>query len=378
MIYLDHAATTPLRPEAREAMAPFHGERFGNPSGAHAVARRAKNAVEAAREEAAELIGADHPLDVVFTSGATEADNLAVLGAALAKGRRGGIVTTAVEHEAVLEAAAFAGRLGCPVDFVGVDGRGVVDPAAVAAATGPGTAVVSVMAANNETGARQPVAKVAHAVRAHAPQALVHCDAVQAFVSEDVSVAGLDADLVALSAHKLGGPQGTGLLFVRSGVELEPMLHGGGQELGRRSGTHNVAGIVGMVAAMQATVAERAGFRQRVGEARRRFEACITAAAPDAAFTLDPPDRVVQHSHLRVPGLRADTMLILLDGAGVAASAGSACSSGAVETSHVLAAMGMPASAAAECLRFTFGWDHRPEDGDAAGEAVAAVIGRLR
>ncbi len=378
MIYLDHAATTPLRPEAREAMAPFHGDRFGNPSGAHRVARRAKNALEAAREEAAELLGAEHPLDVVFTSGATEADNLAVVGAALAGGKRGGVVATAVEHEAVLEAARFAGRLGCPVEIVGVEERGVADPDAVAAACGPGTAVVALMAANNETGARQPVAKVAHAVRAQAPQALVHCDAVQSFVSEDVTAPALGADLMALSAHKFGGPQGTGLLYVRPGTDLEPVMHGGGQELGRRSGTHNVAGVVGMVAAMRATAADRAGFRERIGEARRRFEDRVRRAAPDAVFTLDPADRLVQHSHLRVPGLRADTMLVRLDSIGLAASAGSACSSGAMETSHVLAAMGIPAGEAAECLRFTFGWDHRPETGDAAGEIVAAVIGKLR
>ncbi len=378
MIYLDHAATTPLRPEAREAMAPFHGDLFGNPSGAHGIARRAKNALEAAREEAAELLGAEHPLDVVFTSGATEADNLAVVGAALAGGRRGGVVASAVEHEAVLEAARFAGRLGCPVEIVGVDDRGVADPEATAAACGPDTAVVALMAANNETGARQPVAKVAHAVRAQAPQALVHCDAVQSFVTEDVTVPALGADLVALSAHKFGGPQGTGLLYVRPGTDLEPVLHGGGQELGRRSGTHNVAGVVGMVAAMRATVADRTGFRERIGEARRRFEDRVRRAAPDAAFTLDPADRLVQHSHLRFPGVRADTMLVRLDAVGLAASAGSACSSGAMETSHVLAAMGIPAGDAAECLRFTFGWDHRPESGDAAGEIVAAVIGKLR
>ncbi len=378
MLYLDHAATTPLRPEVGEAMAPFLGERFGNPSGAHRVARRAKNAIEEAREEAAELLGAQHPLDIAFTGGATEADNLAVLGAALAGGRRGGIVATAVEHEAVLEAARFAERLGCPATVVGVDQRGVAAPEDLAAACDADTAVVAVMAANNETGARQPVAKAARAVRAAAPEALVHCDAVQAFISEDVSVAALDVDLLALSAHKLGGPQGVGLLHVAPGTELEPVVHGGGQELGRRSGTHNVAGIVGMVAAMRATVDGRAAFRERVGEARRRFEDRVRAAAPDVQFTVPDGDRLVQHSHLRVPGIRADTMLILLDGAGLAASAGSACSSGAVETSHVLAAMGVDHRRAAECLRFTFGWDHSAEDGDTAGEIVAGVIGKLR
>ncbi len=378
MLYLDNAATTPLRPEAREAMAPFLGDAFGNPSGVHGVARRAKNAMEAAREQVAELVGAAHPLEIVFTGGGTESDNLAVVGAALAGGRRGGVVTTAVEHEAVLEAARFAGRLGCQVEVVGVDHRGVAAPEVVAASAGPDTAVVSVMAANNETGARQPVAKIAHAVRAVAPQALIHSDAVQAFASDDVTVDALGVDLLTIASHKFGGPKGVGMLYVRDGVELEPVLHGGGQELGRRSGTHNVAGIVGMAAAMAAAVADRAGFRERIGEARRRFEARIQGARPDVEFTVPAADRLVQHSHLRFPGTGADTMLIRLDQAQVAASAGSACSSGAMKTSHVLAAMGMDHAAARECLRFTFGWQHGPEDGDAAAAIVTAAAGARR
>ena len=378
MIYLDHAATTPLRPEARDAMAPHLGEAYGNPSGVHAVSRRAKNALEEARERAAELLGATRPLEIVFTGGGTESDNLGVQGAALAGGRRGGVVTTAVEHEAVLETARFLETLGCPLTVAGVDGSGRLEPGDVAAAVGPDTAIVSVMAANNETGVRFPVRKVAEAVRTAKAEVLVHTDAVQAFVSEEVTVAELGADLITLASHKFGGPKGVGLLYVRDGVALEPVLHGGGQELGRRSGTHNVAGIVGMVAAMEASAADRDGFRRRVGEARGRFVARLTDAFPDLVTTAADADRLVQHAHLRIPGIAAETLLIRADQGGLAASAGSACHSGAVEVSHVLAAMGMDAAAAAECLRFSFGWTTEPGDGDRAADTLLAAAEGLR
>ena len=378
MLYLDHAATTAVRPETREAMAPFFDDAFGNPSGLHAVSQRAKNAMEAARERAAELLGAARPLEIVFTGGGTEADNLAVTGVALADGNRGGVVTTAVEHEAVLESAGFVSRLGGPVAVVGVDHRGSVDPAQVAARVTPETRVVSVMAANNEVGTLQPVAEIAAAARAANPDVLVHTDAVQAYISEDVTTASTGADLIALAAHKFGGPKGVGLLYVRDGVDLEPVIHGGGQELGRRSGTHNVAGIVGMVAAMEATVADRTAFRERVGRARDRFERVLAAAVPGVEINGATEARLVQHSHVRIPGVRAETLLIRLDQAGVAAAAGSACQSGAVGVSHVLAAMGVDETAATECVRFSFGWPSLPEDGDVAAARVAATVAELQ
>ncbi|HEX9853946.1 MAG TPA: cysteine desulfurase family protein [Acidimicrobiia bacterium] len=378
MLYLDHAATTTVRPEVREAMAPFLGESFGNPSGIHAVSRRAKNAMEEARERAAELLGAARPLEIVFTGGGTEADNLAVAGAALARGRSGGVVTTAIEHEAVLETTHFLQRLGCRAVVVGVDGSCLVSPGEVASAVDGDTAVVSVMAANNETGAIQPVAEVAAAVRAANPDVVVHTDAVQAFISRDVTVGSTGADLIALAAHKFGGPKGVGLLYVRDGVELEPVIHGGGQELGRRSGTHNVAGIVGMVAAMEATVADREAFTKRIGEARGRFEERLLRDVPGLVVSVPADHRLVQHSHVRIPGVSSETLLIRLDQEGVAAAAGSACQSGAIEMSHVLAAMGMTEHEARECLRFTFGWTNDQEDGDIAAEQVIATLGKLR
>lgn len=377
MLYLDHAATTRLRPEALEAMERSSREHFGNPSGMHEISRRARNLLEENRERAAALLGAEAS-EVVFTGGGTEADNAALKGTALADGGRGGVVVSAVEHEAVLESGRFLERLGCPVRVVGVDASGRVDPSEVAEAVDSGTAVVSVMAANNETGARQPVRKVAEAARAVNPEVAIHTDAVQSYVSEELRVDELGVDLLTLAAHKFGGPKGVGLLYVRRGTCLEPVLHGGGQEAGRRSGTQNIMGVAGMVAAMEAAHADRAGFRHRVGEARGRFEEGLRSRFPDLSVNGPLDDRLVQHSHLRIPGVRAETALVLLDRAGVAASAGSACQSGAARVSHVLAAMGMEGGAALECLRFTFGWTTRPEDGDEAAGLVADVAERLR
>jgi cysteine desulfurase len=376
MLYLDHAATTVVRPEVREAMAPFADEAFGNPSGIHGVSRRAKNAMEEARERAAELLGATKPLEIVFTGGGTEADNLAVLGSAIADGGRRRVVTSAIEHEAVLESARFAERLGCELHVVGVDGYGRVAPREIAAATGDET-IVSVMAANNETGAVQPLAEIANAARGAGQDVLVHTDAVQAFISVDVTAATTSADMISLAAHKLGGPKGAGLLYVRDGIALEPVIHGGGQELGRRSGTHNVAGIVGLVTAMEVSTLDREDFRRRVGGARDKFEEVLMAALGGIELTVNEP-RLVQHSHLRFPGVPSETLLIRLDQAGVAAAAGSACHSGAIEMSHVLAAMGASDEVAAESVRFSFGWVNDVIDGEDAAKRVAAVVAELR
>jgi len=375
-LYLDHAATTPMRPEARDAMAPYLGDSFGNPSGLHAVSRRAKGALEDARERAASLLGADHPLDIIFTGGGTESDNLGVAGPSLASG--GGVVTTAVEHEAVLETAAFLGRLGRDVTVGGVDEAGVVDPSELASAVDSNTAVVSVMAANNETGVRQPVSEISAAARAVHPDVLVHTDAVQAFVSEEFTIASLGADLVTLASHKFGGPKGVGLLHAKRQIELEPVLHGGGQETGRRSGTHNVAGIVGMVAAMEAAAKDRDRFCADVGATRNGFEQRLSSAIPDVVFTVPVAQRLIQHSHFMIPGIDAETLLIRLDSLGVAAASGSACQSGAVEVSHVLSAMGLDERAARSGVRVSFGWTSRQADGDLAAAAVVECVEDLR
>lgn len=375
MIYLDNAATTPMRPEASAAMQPYLGDRFGNPSGIHAVSRRAKDAIEEARERIAAALGAAHPLEIVFTGGGTDADNLAVVGSALACG--GGVVTTAVEHDAVLESARFVERLGHPVTIVGVDGDGRVDPAAIVAVVGDDTAVVSVMSANNETGVIQPGREVADALAAAAPGVLFHTDAVQAFASLPVTVEATGADMISVSAHKIGGPQGVGCLYVRDGVELEPVIHGGGQELGRRSGTHNVAGIVGFAAAVEAAVADRGRFRLVVGSARDRFESEL-ASRVKVDVTGADTERLVSHAHLRFPGVRSETLLIRLDQAGIAAAAGAACHSGAQLTSHVMEAMGVPPDQGAEAVRFSFGWNDVTATAGAAATVVADVVETLQ
>jgi cysteine desulfurase len=371
MLYLDHAATTPMRPGVAEAMAPYLEDRFGNPSGVHGISRQAKNALEEARERVAALLGC-RPLEVVFTGGGTESDNLAVKGAALAGARRGGVVTVATEHEAVLESARFLERVGCPVTVVGVDSLGRVDPEAVAAAVGPETAVVSVMWANNETGVVHSIEQIATAVRSRNANTVFHSDAVQAVVSGPVG--GAPVDLLTIAGHKVGGPKGIGALVVKEGVALEPVVHGGGQELGRRSGTHNVAGAVGLASALEATVADRDRFQTDVAEARRRFEQAVTEARTDVVLNAPLNARLVQHSHLRIPGVRNETVLIRLDQAGVAASAGSACQSGASSPSHVLAAMGLSPEEGRECVRFSFGWTTTPEDGDQAAKALLEAV----
>ncbi len=377
MHYLDHAASSPLRPEAWEAMAPFRAESFGNPSGVHEVSRRAKNALEDARDRVAGLLGAD-PLEIVFTGGGTEADNLAIKGAALAGGRRGHVITSPTEHDAVLESAAFVERMGCKVSYARVDQHGRVDPNDVASLVTGDTAVVSVMLANNETGVLQPVAEIGQAVRAAGSSAVVHTDAVQGFVSEAVDVEALGVDLLTLAAHKFGGPKGVGVLYVRSGTALEPLLHGGGQELGRRSGTHNVMGAVGLAAAMQALESERDEFRTRVRAERDAFEARLIELVPDASVTVGEAPRAVQTSHMRLPSILNETLLMRLDARGVAASAASACQSGAATVSHVLEAMGMSPAEARQCLRFSFGWSTPVGEGPTVAEIVAGEISALQ
>ncbi len=377
MIYLDHAATTPMRPSVWEAMAPYACEVFGNSSGVHGISRRAKNALEEARERVAALIGADHR-EIVFTSGGTESDNLALKGVVFNSSSRTGVVTVATEHEAVLEPAHFLQRLGYPVTILGVDAVGRVSPDQVVEALTPGTAVVSVMLVNNETGTLQDVAGIARAVHAADPEVMVHTDAVQAIASENFNVDALDVDLASITAHKFGGPKGVGVLYVRDGTPLEPVLHGGGQELGRRSGTHDVAGAVGFATALEAAVADRERFRTQVGAIRDDFEKRLIAAIPDVVVNTADEGRSPHHLNLRIPGVRNETLLMRLDQAGVAASAGSACASGAATVSHVLEAMGLSAAEARESLRFSFGWNTTAEEAAEAADTVIGLVEELR
>jgi cysteine desulfurase len=377
--YLDYAASAPLRPEALAAMLPFLERPVANPSSQHAAGRAARGAVETAREQVAALVGAA-PSQVVFTSGGTEADNLAVKGTVLARERGARhLVASAVEHHAVLDAAeSAAAELGGELDLVPVDPAGRVDLDALEASLRPGrTALVAVMAANNEVGTGQPVAEAA--ALAHQAGAVLLCDAVQAAGVPGLDLGAVGADLVALAAHKLGGPTGVGALVVRHGLDLRPLVHGGGQERGLRSGTLPVAALAGFGAAAAVAAAGRAAHAHRLARLRARLLAGLRAAEPaltvngDQAGGLDgpaDPRSLPGLLSVRFPGRRAEDLLLLLDRAGVACSAGSACASGAVTASHVLLAMGRTPSEARETIRFSLGWGSTDADVD---EAVAAV-----
>lgn len=372
-VYLDHAAGGPLAPAAAEAMVAWLTGGFGNPSGSHQVARRARQAVDEARDVLAGFLGVE-PGGIVFTSGGTEADNLAVLGPLA--GRPGAVVTTSVEHPAVLEAACASGR---EVRTVGVGGDGLVDLDRLdEALTGP-VAVVSVQTVNHETGVIQPFERIARRVRRRAPGAVVHTDAVQAAGWMDLVPAARSADLITISGHKIGGPQGVGVLAARPGVELRPVLHGGGQERERRSGTHNVAGIVGLAAAVVSlgTGADRQRRAADVAARRDRLAGLIEAAVPTAVRTGTTAPLAPGHCHFTFPGIESEALLFLLDRAGVCASAGAACASGAIEPSPVLLAMGVDRDRAGSALRLTLGPGTTDEDIDRAAAAVIESVGAL-
>lgn len=379
LAYLDHAASTPMRPEAVAAMLPFLAGSFGNPSGVHAAARAAKTALEEARDVVAAALGATAG-EVVLTAGGTEADNLAVVGAARAAraaGRGDGVVTTAFEHKAVLASADRLEREGFRVTRLPVGADGIVDPDAVAGAVDDETVVVSVMLVNNEVGTVQPLADVAAAVRATAPRAALHTDAVQAVPWIDVAAATADVDLVAISAHKFGGPKGTGALVVR-GTVLEPLLEGGGQERGVRAGTVNVAGAVAMASALRITTERRADEVAHAQRLRDRLLAGIRDRIADCFVNGDPDRKVAGNIHLGFPGVDAETLLVALDRAGVCAAAGSSCSSGATEPSHVLEAMGMDRADALSSIRLSIGFASTDADVDRALEVLPEAVTSLR
>jgi cysteine desulfurase len=354
-------------------MLPWLGERFGNPSGAHSVARAARQAVDEARDTVGEVVGC-RPGDVVFTSGGTEADNLAVRGVHAA--RPGRVLCSAVEHEAVLQPVAHVGGRTVPVDP-----RGVIDLDVLSALLreGDDTTLVSVMVANNEVGTVQPVAAVAEVVHRHAPGAAVHADAVQA--AAWLALPGLLAGthLVSLSSHKVGGPQGVGALVARWGTPLRPLALGGGQERELRSGTHDVAGIVGFAAALRAVLAQRDETAARVRALRDRLADGLLAAVPGTVETGAYRDaRLPGSLHVCLPGVESESLLFLLDEAGVCASAASACASGAQQASHVLAAMGVPPDQAGGALRLSLGWTTTDADVDHALRVIPAAVDRLQ
>ena len=372
-VYLDHAATTPLRPEAREAMLDVLSRRWGNPSSVHRWGREARAALEDARARLAAVIGVS-PAEVVFTRGGTEADNLAVLGSARAADGRP-VACSAVEHRAVLAAAKAAGDGG--VRTIPVDASGVVDPDALAEIVREARpALVAVMWANNEVGAVQPVERIAEACAEAG--VTFHSDAVQALGKLPVRVDRVPADLLAFSAHKLGGPRGAGALYVRRGTRLDPLLHGGGQERGLRPGTEDVASAVAFAVAAELAEAEREETMARIGALRDRLEAGLCERVPGLVINAAAAPRLPTITNVSVPGADPEMLLMALDVEGVAASSGSACSSGAVEPSHVLTAMGVPAELAGPSVRFSLGRDTTDGDIDRVLEVFPRVVERVR
>ena len=359
-----------MRPEAVEAMLPFLTDRFANPSGSHAASRDARRALDEARDDVAQALGCE-PGEVVFTGCGTEADNLAILGAIR---RAGGVaVCPAAEHHAVLHSVEhLQGRV------IGVDTAGAVDLDRLAGALDPAVRVVSVMTANNEVGTVSPLADVVALVRERSPEAVVHTDAVQGFQWLDLAAVAAGCDLVAVSAHKFGGPKGVGALVVRGAVALEPIVMGGGQERDRRSGTHNVAGIVAMAAAMKATAASRDATVARIAALRGRLLDGLLAEVDGLHETVPRDRKVAGSAHVCIEGVENEALLFLLDREGVCASAASACSSGAMDPSHVLAAMGLPRDVAAGSLRLSLGWSSSDTDIDRVLEVLPAAVARLR
>jgi cysteine desulfurase len=381
LTYLDHAATVPLRPEVAASMAEAQAELLGNPTGSHPPAQRARRLLEEARDEVAAFLGRD-PGQVVFTSGGTESANLAVLGtvdAALSERGEAVVLSSAVEHPAVRQSCRAAARLGADVRELPVDRAGVLDLDALGRTLSSRVALVAIMAANNETGVVQPVADVVAAVRRRAAHAAVFSDAVQAAAFLDVAEVTAGADLVSLSAHKVGGPVGVGALAVHPAVALTPRQHGGGQERERRSGTQDVAGAVGLATALRLTAAERAATAERVKGLRDRLAAGLLDALPEAHLTVPAGVAVLAgHLHLCLPGLEREELLVALGAEGVCASGGSSCASGALEPSHVLAAMGVPSDLARGAIRFSLGGRTSDADVDRALSVVPAAVASLR
>ncbi|WP_179492670.1 cysteine desulfurase family protein [Microbacterium immunditiarum] len=374
MLYLDNAATTPVRREVLEAMMPFLTRWFGNPSSHHTVGEAAADALADARARVARVLGM-RAGDVVFTSGGTEANNLAVKGIAIAAQQRRGarhIVTTPIEHESILESADYLARVHAfDVTHVPVDESGCLDPAAVAGALRDDTALLSFGYANNEVGTVQDVAAIAAIARERGIP--VHVDAVQAAGWLPLSAADLGVDAISIAGHKIGAPKGTGALAVRGRVPLEPLLHGGGQERGRRSGTENVAGAVALATALELAEAERAEASARVCALRDAFIARVLATVPGAALTGDPVRRLPGTASFTFAGTSGEAVLLELERRGVVSSSGSACAAGSDEPSHVLVAMGVAPEVAQTAVRFTFLHDVR-QPLDAVADAVAASV----
>jgi cysteine desulfurase len=382
-IYLDANATTPVLPEVVEAMRPFWSESFGNPSSAHHAGQRARSAVDHARTSMARLLGCSAK-EIVFTSGGTESDNLAlngILDTFLDKRQPAHLLTTGIEHHAILYTAQDLHRRGAEVTYLAPTREGIIDPAAFEASLRPDTELVSIMFANNETGAIQPIGKLARIAKACNPSILFHTDAVQAAAKLPIDLSGAlkNVDLLSISGHKMYAPQGTGILFIRSGVHLSPLLHGGPQERQRRAGTENVPGIVALGRAAElAQIWLASDAPAQLAALRDRLEAGLLAAIPNTHINGSTQHRSPNTTNLRFDGVDAEALLIALDMQGIAASFGAACQSGATEPSHVLLAMGLTPSEARSSLRLSLSRLTTAAEIDRALAILPAAVTRLR
>ena len=376
-IYLDHAATTPVREEVFEAMKPFYGPRFGNPSSTHRWGREARAALDEARERVGRCLGA-RPDEICFTSGGTEADNLAILGAwrALKAKGRTAVVTTPIEHKAILGAVHQAAREGAEERFLSMTPDGVIDPASFDEMVDEQVAVCSMMWVNNEIGSIQAVPELSANAKAHG--VMVHTDAVQAFGKVTIDAQTQQFDLLTISGHKFGAPKGIGALFIRRGTHIEPLMHGGTQDRGRRPGTENVAAAVGLARAAELTLAECEAHCARIRKLRNKLEAGILAKIPDAVIHGRGAERAPHILNVSVPGTDSESLLMALDLRGIAASGGSACQSGSIDPSHVLAALGVRPDLASAAIRMSLGILTTDECIDRVIEVFPTLVAKAR
>ena len=375
-IYMDHSATTFVKPEVVTAMIPYFTEHFGNPSSIYSIARESKKAIDAARVQTAKALGAD-PDEIYFTSGGSESDNWAIKGVAFANRKRGNhIITTQIEHHAVLHTCQYLEKEGFEVTYLPVDQYGLVDPAVLEKAITEKTILITIMYANNEIGTIEPITELGAIARKH--KVYFHTDAVQAIGSVPIDVKAQNIDLLSLSAHKFYGPKGTGALYIKKGVRIDNLIHGGGQERRRRAGTENIAGIVGMGKAIEMATADIPGHAAKIRAMRDRLIKGVLATISHTRLNGHPEKRLAGNFNVSFEFIEGESMLLWLDDEGICASTGSACTSGSLEPSHVLLATGLPVEISHGSLRLSLGDANTEKDVDFVLEVLPNVVKKLR
>lgn len=376
LIYMDHAATTAVRPEVLDAMLPYFTEKYGNPSSVYTFASRNKDVINVSRDIIADSIGAK-PEEIFFTGGGSESDNWALKAAAEAYSEKGRhIITTKIEHHAILHTCQYLEKQGFDVTYLDVDEKGMVDTGRLEASIRPDTILISVMAANNEIGTIEPVSRIG--AIAHEHGILFHTDAVQAYGQIPLDVNAMNIDMLSCSGHKLNGPKGVGFLYVRNGVKIGSFIHGGQQERGRRAGTENVPGIVGMGKAAELAVLSMNERMGRETEIRDHMIRRIMAEIPYSRLNGHESERLPNNINISFQFVEGETILIMLDMAGICASAGSACTSGSVDPSHVLTAIGLPKEISHGAVRLTLGYENTMEEGDFVVDNLKRIVENLR